>query len=915
MGKGGRMRKGRLFLIVSIVFALFFSATTILFAQSVVLTDTEVKEDDSAVKILFATNRTIPVECYDLSTPPQIIVDYMGEIYTSKPEIMMVNKGVVKQMRIVRGTKKSTNLDDSHYAVDFIIIDLKESMRYDFAQGLTNSVLVVSKPGKIVDTKKAEKEVAKLAPKKEPAKAVVAPVSMPVVEKPVAAEPTMSTPSVSKPVSRPTTVAKTPMATEKEYEMPEVKKPQTENRRVRSKRRKTGRVKKQRKRKTMAQKKEADEKTGVGRMRKGIKNLFTFGDGKEGSKEEVAAKDQEPEVQDSNRKVRRKRRRASKPKKEVAKAEDASSERMVRRRRRKRPEAKEEVSKDEDVASERMVRRKRRPKEVKEDQPEEKKSEGLGFFRRRKRGKREDLKQQVEKAKEEPQQEERLVRRRRRSTQAKTKQEPMKEPMQEKRLVRRRRRSAEAEEKKKAPTRRSRRRSRPASQDEAYLNQIEDAKELVAIKKDALKKAEKDLNNAATEIGKVNEAKQTINQRIEDNKSKQEMLRNKYNESLKMATYAKSAANSKWMEYSDSKAKLSLYLKNNADSETIRKAEDIYEENKKAMSTAINGAESAKEESDALLEEYNQAVDEGEDLLDEEEYYRQNLGEEKSDYYEAEEEVYARKQEVTNAKRQLEEIEREYKQYKLEKTEDEYKEALFDIDEKMALEAEREARIKEEQRMQMMQSQQQARLEALEKTQPKEEPKQPERRVRRRRRSSKTADRTSMQKPKETTSDQGRGLIRRRKRKVQPKRRPEASVASTAASTTPSPRSQVLASAVELRNSGLEMQRAGDYDSAVKYYKQALISDPKYATVHNDLGILYEQMGLNDKAKLEYLEALKINPQYIRAHSNLALLYEKSGDNNKAYYHWKQRVELGRPDDPWTEKARQRMELLEQQRK
>ena len=160
------MRKSKSFLVITMILAaLFFSANSLLFAQSVVLEETEIKEDDSAVKMLFSTNRSIPVECYDLSVPPQIIIDFMGEIYTNKPEIMMVNKGVVKQMRVIRGTKKSQDLEDSFYSVDFIIVDLKESMRYDFDQGLTNSVLVVSKPGRIIETNKAKREVAKLAPK------------------------------------------------------------------------------------------------------------------------------------------------------------------------------------------------------------------------------------------------------------------------------------------------------------------------------------------------------------------------------------------------------------------------------------------------------------------------------------------------------------------------------------------------------------------------------------------------------------------------------------------------------------------------------------------------------------------------------------------------------------------------------
>jgi len=242
------MRKKKLYVIIAVVFvALNLCANSLLFAQSVVLTDTEIQEDDSAVKIMFSTNRSTQVECYDLSVPPQIIIDFMGEIYTNKPEIMMVNKGVVKQMRVIRGTKKSENLDDSFYSVDFIIIDLKESMRYDFNQGLTTSVLVVSKPGKIIDVNKARNEIAKLA-----------------------IEPT----GVSL-----TTKAPFPME-DKEYEMPvkpaaskAVKTVKEKPKKKRTSREKRGRVKKVKQQKPMAEKSEASKKTIVGKIKTSIKNF------------------------------------------------------------------------------------------------------------------------------------------------------------------------------------------------------------------------------------------------------------------------------------------------------------------------------------------------------------------------------------------------------------------------------------------------------------------------------------------------------------------------------------------------------------------------------------------------------------------------------------------------------------------
>ncbi|MDD5746623.1 MAG: AMIN domain-containing protein, partial [Candidatus Omnitrophica bacterium] len=154
------MRKQTVACVFVGIMIVLGAATTQLFAQSVVLTDTEIKEDNAAVKMLFSTNKSISIECYDLSEPPQIVIDFMGEIYTNRPEVSMVNKGVVKQIRVVRGTKKSTDLDDSFYSVDFIIVDLTEPVRYDFDQGLTNSVLLISRPGKSLEASAEAKEAA-----------------------------------------------------------------------------------------------------------------------------------------------------------------------------------------------------------------------------------------------------------------------------------------------------------------------------------------------------------------------------------------------------------------------------------------------------------------------------------------------------------------------------------------------------------------------------------------------------------------------------------------------------------------------------------------------------------------------------------------------------------------------------------
>jgi tetratricopeptide (TPR) repeat protein len=109
------------------------------------------------------------------------------------------------------------------------------------------------------------------------------------------------------------------------------------------------------------------------------------------------------------------------------------------------------------------------------------------------------------------------------------------------------------------------------------------------------------------------------------------------------------------------------------------------------------------------------------------------------------------------------------------------------------------------------------------------------------------------------------------------------------------------------RAQGLELQRSGDLDSAMKLYQKAIELDPLYAVTYNDIGIIYEADGLIDAAEESYLKCINIDPTYLSAYSNLAILYENKRDLEQSAFYWKKRMELGSPGDPWTEKARQRL--------
>jgi Flp pilus assembly protein TadD len=109
------------------------------------------------------------------------------------------------------------------------------------------------------------------------------------------------------------------------------------------------------------------------------------------------------------------------------------------------------------------------------------------------------------------------------------------------------------------------------------------------------------------------------------------------------------------------------------------------------------------------------------------------------------------------------------------------------------------------------------------------------------------------------------------------------------------------------RSQGLQLQRAGNIDGALSLYQKAKELDPHYAVVDNDLGIAYEAKGFTKQAEDSYLRAIAEDPHYLSSYSNLALLYESKRDFDNASYYWKKRIELGDNNDPWTQKAKEKL--------
>ncbi|MFC1805039.1 tetratricopeptide repeat protein [Candidatus Omnitrophota bacterium] len=106
---------------------------------------------------------------------------------------------------------------------------------------------------------------------------------------------------------------------------------------------------------------------------------------------------------------------------------------------------------------------------------------------------------------------------------------------------------------------------------------------------------------------------------------------------------------------------------------------------------------------------------------------------------------------------------------------------------------------------------------------------------------------------------------------------------------------------------GLRLQQEGKTGEAMVLFQKAALIDPGSAEAHNHIGVIYEIKGQSGLAEEYYRKALQIDPDFLSVYSNLALLYEQRRNLATAAYYWKKRAALGLPNDPWTQKARERL--------
>ena len=88
-----------------------------------------------------------------------------------------------------------------------------------------------------------------------------------------------------------------------------------------------------------------------------------------------------------------------------------------------------------------------------------------------------------------------------------------------------------------------------------------------------------------------------------------------------------------------------------------------------------------------------------------------------------------------------------------------------------------------------------------------------------------------------------------------------------------------------------------DIPTAMKYYDQALIANPKDNITINNIGANLMQQGKLEEAKKYFWEAIRINDQYPNTHFALGMIAEMENDLHSAFFSTAQAIKLNKSKD------------------
>lgn len=87
-------------------------------------------------------------------------------------------------------------------------------------------------------------------------------------------------------------------------------------------------------------------------------------------------------------------------------------------------------------------------------------------------------------------------------------------------------------------------------------------------------------------------------------------------------------------------------------------------------------------------------------------------------------------------------------------------------------------------------------------------------------------------------------------------------------------------------NQGVDFHRKRNNVKAIEAYEKVIELDPMFIEAYNNLGVLYQEMGLYDKALEVFQKAIQINPRYDKILNNLGtllLLRERYEESKEAF--------------------------------
>ncbi len=115
----------------------------------------------------------------------------------------------------------------------------------------------------------------------------------------------------------------------------------------------------------------------------------------------------------------------------------------------------------------------------------------------------------------------------------------------------------------------------------------------------------------------------------------------------------------------------------------------------------------------------------------------------------------------------------------------------------------------------------------------------------------------------------------------------------------------------ELNAAGARAYEAGNYQEAIRLFRQATEAEPENARYFTNLGVAYGEEGDYKRALAAYRRATELDPRELPAYLNMGYLYNEQERTPEAREMWEQVIALA-PDSDEAAEARTNLENLEE---